>query len=175
MISFILAMNKILKADIIAAVKPIIIAAICIAAGGLVFSQKNSNSEPLYENKQELLTYKLTDVEIVKNKTKETTVDISKYNLLITSGETSTIKEFETAYTGGTFILENGQRIEIEEVRHSAKITEPELKTTYTYEKLVDNKGVKDAQEIKNEYYKSGALILPMNVKAMENEAQETE
>lgn len=169
-------MEKMVSADIVGMMKLMIVGALFVtAAVGLISLKKNSDSQPLYETKQELVTYKLTDVEIIKNKAKETNVDISRYNLLVVSGETSTIKEIETAYTGGTFILENGQRVEIEEVRHSAKIIEPEFKATYTYEKLVDNKGVKDAQEIKNEFYSSGALILPMNVEAIENEAQETE
>ena len=138
------------SADIVGMMKLMIVGALFVtAAVGLISLKKNSDSQPLYETKQELVTYKLTDVEIIKNKAKETNVDISRYNLLVV--------------------------VEIEEVRHSAKIIEPEFKATYTYEKLVDNKGVKDAQEIKNEFYSSGALILPMNVEAIENEAQETE
>ena len=73
-------------------------------------------------------TYKMTDVDIVKNNTTE--FELTQYNALVVSQTKGLIKTATDAYKGGKIILHDGKETEyeIEEVRESSTVTEPTFK-----------------------------------------------
>lgn len=90
-----------------------------------------------YENVKRSQVFALREVDIVKNVTTTTDVDLAHYGV----STTGTITQYETAYTGGAIILhdEAGTRYTIREVRQSATVTEPEFRLTWVEETLPDN------------------------------------
>ena len=114
-----------------------------------------------YEAVQRSQVFALRDVDIVKNVTTTTDVDLVHYGI----GTTGTITQYETAYTGGAIILhdEAGTRYTIAEVRQSATVTEPEFRLTWIEETLPDNVEP-DAQHprVREAYSHQVVLVLPM-------------
>lgn len=114
-----------------------------------------------YEEVQRSQVFALREVDIVKNVTTTTDVDLAHYGV----STTGTITQYETAYTGGAIILhdEAGTRYTISEVRQSATVTEPEFRLTWTEETLPDNVEP-DARHprVRDAYYHQVVLVLPM-------------
>lgn len=99
-------------------------------------------------------TYKMTDVDIVKNNTTE--FELTQYNALVVSQTKGLIKTATDAYKGGKIILHDGKETEyeIEEVRESSTVTEPTFKMIETRTKY-KNSDIKDDVKIK------AVLVLP--------------
>lgn len=114
-----------------------------------------------YEDVQRSQVFALREVDIVKNVTTTTDVDLAHYGV----STTGTITQYETAYTGGAIILhdEAGTRYTIREVRQSATVTEPEFRLTWTEKALPDNVEP-DARHprVKGAYNHQVVLVLPM-------------
>lgn len=93
-------------------------------------------------------TYKMTDVDIVKNNTTE--FELTQYNALVVSHTKGLIKTATDAYKGGKIILHDGKETEyeIEEVRESSTVTEPTFKLIETRTKY-KNSDIKDDVKIK--------------------------
>ena len=105
--------------------------------------------------------FALREVDIVKNVTTTTDVDLAHYGV----GTTGTITQYETAYTGGAIILhdEAGTRHAIREVRQSATVTAPEFRLTWVEEALPDSVEP-DARHprVRDAYNHQVVLVLPM-------------
>lgn len=114
-----------------------------------------------YEYVQRSQVFALREVDIVKNVTTTTDVDLAHYVI----GTTGTITQYETAYTGGAIILHDdaGTRYTIREVRQSATVTEPEFRLTWVEETLPDNVEA-DARHprVRYDYNHQVVLVLPM-------------
>lgn len=93
-------------------------------------------------------TYKMTDVDIVKNNITE--FELTQYNALVVSHTKGLIKTATDAYKGGKIILHDGKETEyeIEEVRESSTVTEPTFKMIETRTKY-KNSDIKDDVKIK--------------------------
>lgn len=114
-----------------------------------------------YEYVQRSQVFALREVDIVKNVTTTTDVDLAHY-VVRTTG---TITQYETAYTGGAIILhdEAGTRYTIKEVRQSATVTEPEFRMTWTEETLPDNVEPDSRHpRVRDAYNHQVVLVLPM-------------
>ena len=137
------------------------VAMIIAGVGFFGYSQHTDHTAFPYEQVQRSQIFALRDVDIVKNVTTTTDVDLAHYGI----STTGTITQYETAYTGGAIILhdEAGTRYTIREVRQSATVTEPEFRLTWIEEALPDNVEP-DAQHprVREAYYHQVALVLPM-------------
>ena len=137
------------------------VAMIIAGVGVFNYSEHTERTAFPYEAVQRSQVFALRDVDIVKNVTTTTDVDIAHYGI----GTTGTITQYETAYTGGAIILhdEAGTRYTISEVRQSATVTEPEFRLTWIEETLPDNVEP-DAQHprVRAAYAYQVVLVLPM-------------
>ena len=137
------------------------VAMIIAGVGVFGYSEYTERTAFPYEAVQRSQVFALRDVDIVKNVTTTTDVDLVHYGI----GTTGTITQYETAYTGGSIILhdEAGTRYTIEEIRQSATVTEPEFRLTWIEEVLPDNVEP-DAHHprVREAYSHQVVLVLPM-------------
>lgn len=91
-------------------------------------------------------TYKMTDVDIVKNNTTE--FELTQYNALVVSHTKGLIKTATDAYKGGKIVLHDKKETEyeIEEVRESSTVTEPTFKLLETRTKYKNSDWPDDVQ-----------------------------
>lgn len=91
-------------------------------------------------------TYKMTDVDIVKNNTTE--FELTQYNALVVSHTKGLIKTATDAYNGGKIVLHDKKETEyeIEEVRESSTVTEPTFKLIETRTKYKNSDLPEDVQ-----------------------------